>query len=211
MREKIDSATWKRRAHCALFGRLDVPFYSVTFRLDVTNLYAWCKREGLPFYHSLIWVTMRAVNRTDAYLYELEGDDVYRLAYRSPSYTYVYDDDLFGICNLAWDADESAAAFCARCKRAEATNTTPLPDAETDAEGHDVYISCLPWFDYTHVAQEFSLDRDDSTPRILWGKFVDENGRKTLAYTVQVNHRLLDGVHLNQLLTALNQEISQLR
>ena len=73
MREKIDSATWKRRAHCALFGRLDVPFYSVTFRLDVTNLYAWCKREGLPFYHSLMWVTMRAVNRTDAYLYELEG------------------------------------------------------------------------------------------------------------------------------------------
>ena len=34
----------------------------------------------------------------------------------------------------------------------------------------------------------------------MWGRFeTDEKGRKTLSYTVQVNHRLIDGIHLKRL------------
>lgn len=94
---------------------------------------------------------------------------------------------------------------------AEAKNPSPVPTAEADAAGHDVYISCVPWFDYTHIAQEFPLDNTDSTPRIMWGRFTeDEKGGKTLSYTVQVNHRLIDGIHLARLFEGLNGAISEL-
>ena len=96
-------------------------------------------------------------------------------------------------------------------KEAEAKNASPIPTAEADEAGHDVYISSLPWIDYTHIAQEFPLDNTDSTPRIMWGRFTaNEEGRKTLSYTVQVNHRLIDGVHLNRLYEALNGAIKAL-
>lgn len=211
MEQRIDRAAWRRNAHDRLFARLEVPFYSLSRRLDVTGAVAYAKRSGVSFYKTMIWATMRALNSVEAFRYELRGDDVYLLDHRNPSYTYPWDGELFGICGVEWIADESPAAFAARCDAAECACDSPLPTAEADAAGHDVYLSSVPWFDYSHVTQEFPLDNTDSTPRILWGKFeTDEQGRRALTYTVQVNHRLIDGVHLHRLFEALNGAISAL-
>lgn len=211
MRHEIDRAAWKRSAYCDFFGALEVPFYSVTFRLDVTALKRHCRENGVSFYAGMIWVTMRAINAIEAFLYEIEGERVYRIDARNPSYTYPADDELFGILTIPWERDESLAAFDARRRAAEQANASPLPTAEADAEGHDVYISCLPWFDYEHVAQEFPLNRDDSTPRVMWGRFTEgADGRLTLPYTVQVNHRLIDGIHLGRLYERLGAELAAL-
>ena len=45
---KIDMNTWPR---AELFGsfRVSQPFYSVTFRVDVTNLHAYTKARGISF------------------------------------------------------------------------------------------------------------------------------------------------------------------
>ena len=211
MEQRIDRKNWRRDAHDRLFARLEVPFYSVTRRLDVTDAAAWAKAHGVSFYLTMVWVTMRAVNGVEAFRFELRGEDVYLLDHRNPSYTYPWDDELFGICGVEWKDSESPIAFAARCRQAEAENASPIPTAEADGAGHDVYLSSLPWFDYTHITQEFPLDNTDSTPRILWGKFeTDGTGRKTLAYTVQVNHRLIDGIHLNRLYEALDGAIQAL-
>ena len=200
MEKRIDRKTWNRDAHDRLFARLDVPFYSLTWRVDVTEAEAFAKRRGVSFYAAMVWCTMKAVNGVEAFRYELRGDEVFLLDHRDPSYTYARDDELFGICGLPWIENEDPVAFAARMKAAEANNASPIPTAEADAAGHDVYISSLPWIDYTHITQEFPLDGTDSTPRVMWGRFTtDEQGRKTLSYTVQVNHRLIDGIHLYRL------------
>ncbi|MBR3037990.1 MAG: hypothetical protein IKI52_04750 [Clostridia bacterium] len=211
MERKIDRKDWQRNAHDRLFARLEVPFYSLTQRLDVTDVAAWANARGVSFYAAMIWVTMKALNGVEAFRYELRGEDVYLLDHRNPSYTYSWDDELFGICGVEWRDGESPVDFAARCKAAEAANTLPVPTAEADAAGHDVYLSSLPWIDYTHISQEFPLDNTDSTPRIMWGRFTtDEKGRKTLSYTVQVNHRLIDGIHLARLYEALSGAIRTL-
>ena len=211
MERRIDRNEWNRNAHDALFARLEVPFYSVTWRLDVTNAYAYAKKRALSFFSVMTWVTMRAVNAVEAFRYELRGDEVWLLDRRDPSYTYQWDDELFGICGVPWRENESPADFAARCKDAERNSPSPVPTAEADAAGHDVYLSSLPWLDYEHITQEFPLDNTDSTPRILWGKFTEnEAGGKTLSYTVQVNHRLIDGIHLAHLYEALSGAIRTL-
>ena len=211
MERKIDRKDWRRNAHDRLFARLEVPFYSLTQRLDVTDVAAWANARGVSFYAAMIWVTMKALNGVEAFRYELRGEDVYLLDHRNPSYTYSWDDELFGICGVEWRDGESPVDFAARCKAAEAANMSPVPTAEADAAGHDVYLSSLPWIDYTHISQEFPLDNADSTPRIMWGRFTtDEKGKKTLSYTVQVNHRLIDGIHLARLYEALNGAIRAL-
>lgn len=200
MEKRIDRENWNRDAHDKLFARLEVPFYSLTWRTDVTEAVAFAKRRGVPFYSVMIWVTMRAINGVEAFRYELRGDEVWLLDRRNPSYTYPWDDELFGICGLEWRDDEDPVSFALRMREAERNNPAPVPTAEADEAGHDVYISCLPWMDYTHITQEFPLNNTDSTPRVMWGCFeTDEKGRKTLSYTVQVNHRLIDGIHLKRL------------
>ena len=211
MERRIDRNTWNRDAHDRLFARLEVPFYSISWRLDVTEAASFAKRRGVSFYAVMIWATMQAVNGVEAFRYELRGDEVWLLDHRDPSYTYPWDGELFGICGIPWIDGEDPVAFAARMKAAEEANPSPVPTAEADEAGHNVYISSLPWIDYTHIAQEFPLDSTDSTPRILWWRFdPNETGRKTLSYTVQVNHRLIDGIHLKRLYDALNGAIHAL-
>lgn len=204
MEKRIDRNLWPRDAHDRLFARLEVPFYSVTTRQDVTGAVRYAKARGIPFYAVMVWATMQAVNAVEAFRFELRGDEVFLLDRRNPSWTYQWNEELFGICGLEWIDGERPEAFAVRMKAAERANPAPIPTAEADAAGHNVYLSSVPWFDYTHIAQEFPLDNTDSTPRILWGRFTeDEKGRITLPYTVQVNHRLIDGIHLNRLYEAL--------
>lgn len=211
MERRIDRENWPRNAHDRLFARLEVPFYSLTWKLDVTGAVDYAKAHGISVYAVLIWVTMKALNGVEAFRYELRGEDVFLLDCRNPSYTYPWNDELFGICSLPWIEGESPIEFFARMKEAERNNSSPIPTAEADEAGHDVYLSSTPWFDYTHLTQEFPLDNTDSTPRIMWGRFTtDEKGRKTLSYTVQVNHRLIDGIHLARLLDGLNGAIRAL-
>ena len=79
--------------------------------------------------------------------------------------------------------------------------------AETDEL---IYFSCTPWFDFTALTNEHNFDRDDSVPRLAWGKYYEEGGRLWVHLSVEVNHRLIDGVHLGQLKQALDEEIAAL-
>lgn len=76
-------------------------------------------------------------------------------------------------------------------------------------------FSCLPWMDVTAVTNERDLSaanaQDDSIPRICWGKFTQENGRVYLGMSVEVNHRLIDGVHIGRFAEALTRRIQELR
>lgn len=72
-------------------------------------------------------------------------------------------------------------------------------------------FSCLPWFDFTALTNEHRLDRDDTVPRLAWGKYFTENGRLMVHLSVEVNHRLLDGRHIGALKERLDDEIATLR
>ena len=60
--------------------------------------------------------------------------------------------------------------------------------------------------DITGLTNPRDFDRDDSVPRVVWGKYVKKDERVTLHIAVEVNHRLVDGLHIGQFarqLTAL--------
>ena len=50
---KIDMNTWPRAELFRFFSGVSQPFYSVTFRVDVTNLHAYTKARGISFYYAL--------------------------------------------------------------------------------------------------------------------------------------------------------------
>ena len=52
-----------------------------------------------------------------------------------------------------------------------------------------------PWGGVTARTNERGLDPDDSVPRINWGRYYESGGRLKLNISLELNHRLLDGVH----------------
>ena len=100
------------------------------------------------------------------------------------------------------------AEFCASAQTRSAAQKTLLDqDEEND---NLIYISCTPWFDLTGCTNERDFDRDDNIPRITWGRYGEENGRKKLGMSVEVNHRFIDGLHLGKFYEKLQADIDAL-
>lgn len=49
----IDKSIWSRAELFDFFSTVDHPFYSTTFRVDVTQLHKYTKSHGISFYYAL--------------------------------------------------------------------------------------------------------------------------------------------------------------
>ena len=184
------------------FSPMSQPFFSVTFRQDVTRLYQFIKENRLSFYHSLVYLCTRAVNGVEVFRYALRGEDLVLFDRRNPSFTDRKPGaERFHIVTLPMEED--IRAFCAAAKAKSAAQTTFL-DQEDSLDL--IYFTCLPWVELTALTNERNFDPDDAVPRIAWGKYAQEGERKVLHISLELNHRFVDGLHVGR----FHQELTKL-
>ncbi len=200
----IDLETWPRKGVYELFSRGYLPFYAVTTPLYVTDLYRFTKREGLSFYRAMVYIVSRAMNELEPFRLRIRKDGVAVCKSVSPSYTTAGKDGAFGICDVDYVPGETMADFCRRALEKEAQMQGQLA-VQDDVRDDFIFISSVPWFITTSVLQEQPTDPDDSFPRVLWDRIHEEKGRKLVNFTVQLNHRLLDGSHIRDLLQRMTE------
>lgn len=207
MRE-IDPQTWARREIYELFAGCDWPFYQISFPLDVTNLRAYTKKEGLSFYFTLSWLLTRAMERQEAFCIRIREGRLVVLDELIPSCTVLAPgEEAFRIITLPHG--EALPDFCERAG-ALAKTQTALYDATTEGLDELVYFSCLPWLPVLSLTNERHIDPDDCIPRVGWGKYQEQNGRLTLPICLEVNHKTVDGLHIGRLYAYLQNAIDNL-
>ena len=200
----IDVETWPRKDAYQLFSRGYLPYFSVTTPLDVTELYRYAKGEGLSFYRAMIYLVTRAMNELEPFRLRIRPQGIAVCDTVSPSYTTAGREGTFGICNVDYLPGETMADFCRRALAAEAKQQEGML-VEDDVRDDLIFFSCVPWFVTTSVLQEQPTDPDDSFPRVLWDRIHEEKGRKLVNFTLQLNHRLLDGAHVRDLLQRMEE------
>ena len=204
---KIDYEHWDRREIFDFFSPLSHPFYSVTFRLDVTELYRFCKENSLSFYYTMIYLVTHAVNENEAFLYTIRDGKVYMLDRREPSFTDRFKDEkYFHIVTMPCRGN--LMDFCTEAQKRSHTQNGFINYASEN--GDLIYLSALPWLDLTALTNERDLDPDDTVPRISWGRFVEKDGNRTLGVSVEVNHRFVDGSDIGALARRLEEMIAEL-
>ena len=204
MTKHIDMNSWPRKEIFKFHSHTSNPFYMVTFTVDVTNVYEFAKVNGLSFYYSMIHCCTKAINQVPNFLYDIDHSEVIQHDLRHPSFTDLKKDtDLYHIVTM--DFDDDIVTFC---QRAEALSTAQSFFIDYTKEGTNlIFFSCLPWINLTTLTNEHDLsnpnEKDDTFPRIAWGQYSDNAGRKTLSLSLEVNHRLIDGYHIGQFNEAL--------
>ena len=81
--QKIDLAVWPRAELFRFFSAVSQPFYSVTFRVDVTNLHAYARAHGVSFYYALGYLVTDAVNAVENFRYTIRSGEVWLPGFRS--------------------------------------------------------------------------------------------------------------------------------
>ncbi len=201
MRE-IDIETWPRRELYRVFMRMDYPQYNLCFDVDVTKLIPFCRERGISFYYALLYCSTQAASSVEAFRYRARGDTVVVHDALHPSFTDMSKgDDLFRIVTV-----ERPGTLEAFVERAAARSRAQVhPFDMTGFEGRDdlIYYTSIPWLSFTQLNHTITHDREDSVPRLSWGKYREEKGRIVLPYSVQVHHAFVDGLHIARFKDAL--------
>ena len=204
----IDKSAWLRREIYDFFAPMSDPFYTLTFPVDVTALRARCRAGGLPFYPAMVFAVTRAMEQVEAFRYKDRDGTIVRHDSLVPSFTDLRPgSDRFHIVTL--ERGEDLADFCRRAKAASAAQREFIT-AGPWPEDQLVYFTCLPWFPVTALKNERNLDPADSVPRAAWGRWEEKGDRTELLLSLELNHRLLDGVHVGRFHEALKEWMEQL-
>ncbi len=206
--QQIPFDSWERKELYGFFADMSNPFFSVTFNLDVTELYDYVKPRGLSFYYALTYLVTKAVNSVKALRYTMRDGSPVLLDERIPSFTDLKKGaDTFYIVTMPCEGDIDA--FCVEAKRRSSLQTSFIDESSESDEL--IFISCLPWVELTALTNERNYVKDDAIPRIAWGKYRDDNGRKILGMSLELNHAFADGKHVGDLAIELRRLIEELK
>jgi chloramphenicol O-acetyltransferase type A len=193
----IAFATWARTTHFNFFRRMDYPHYLICKNIDVTNFRARSRARGISFYYGMIYAAMQAINRINEFKYRIAGEQVVLHDTIHPSFTDMTPgSDLFKMVTV--DLEDSIEAFVARAK--EKADGQKAYFVREDVEGRLdlVFITCIPWVSFTNLSHTISFNKDDSIPRLAWGKYFEENGRLLMPFSIQAHHSFVDGIHMGR-------------
>ena len=200
--------SWSRKDIFEYFSGLSNPFYSITFKIDVTEVCRYVKFNGLSFYYAMIYLCTKAVNQVEAFRYMLDDcGSLVLLDKRDPSFADLNPgSDAFHIVTIPCEGD--IAHFCKAAKEQSRAQTV-FQDPAAGARDL-IYFSCVPWVEMTGLTDEQEYAPDDSVPHIIWGKYAEETGRKILHISLKLNHRFIDGVHIGKFHDVLSNLIKEL-
>ena len=116
------------------------------------------------------------------------------------------DAEFFHICTMS--AVGSIEDFCREA--AETSSSQQCFINYSDERGDLIYVSCLPWLELTGLTNEGELEKDDTIPRIAWGRFVPEGDKLMMGFALEVNHRFIDGADIGRFAAELERLMDEL-
>ena len=203
----IDLKTWPRAVHYNFFRRMDYPQYLICSNVDITHFLNMTKEKCLPFFYSMIYAAMLAINRTEEFRYRIRGDSVVLHDVVHPSFTAMSPgSDLFKMVTTDMTDDIESFVSTARAKSDWQTDCF----VREDVEGRDdlVYITAIPWVSFTNISHTISFNKDDSVPRLAIGKYFEDSGRTLIPFSVQAHHSFVDGIHMGRYYDCLQEHLN---
>src|SRR5882724_7786115 len=207
MSHYLDIETWPRRDLFEFYRKFDKPYFNVCTRVDVTDLLA--ARQRYPdFSVSLAchYFALRIANELEPFRYRLRDNNVLVHDVINGGTTVLLPNETFTL--VYFDYLEDFGKFMEGAKRvvAEARSGDGAfrPRHDDDAR---VHFTTLPWISFTSFSHARNWGREDSVPKIAFGKFTSEGQRTLLPISVEVHHALVDGLHVGRYLTSLEEAL----
>ena len=201
----INIDEWKRKKYYLFYKDYTWPFFSLTVQFDITKLVPFLKKEKISFFPTFLYLVMASMNEIDEFKYRVRGDQVVLHDTVTPSYTVLNKEEQYVFCTTEFDWDYKAFYQNVKQDIAESLNSDRLEDIP----GRDdlVFVSSLPWSDYTQMTHPIDTNNPDSFTRLTFGKYYHQEDKIKIPLTIFVHHGLCDGLHATKLLNKLTDKI----
>jgi len=208
----IDIENWKRKEHFLFFYRMDYPQFNICLNLDITRFLKFTKDNKLSFYYAMIYAVMKIVNRIDDFKYRIRDGKVVLHETVHPSFTYMDnegDDDLFKLITV--ELVDDIFVFSQIAKETSQNQVDYFGLDKLVGRDDLIYITCIPWVSFTHISHTITINKNDSVPKISWGKYYLDGEKVLLPFSIQVNHALIDGFQIGKYVDKLQAYMDELK
>lgn len=197
MPEYLDIENWARRDLFEFFRHYTNPYFNICTRLDITATSAHIRSQpSISISLALHYVALRAANETEAFKYRLENGKVVIYEAVHGGTIVLQPNESFNFAYFDYHADFGKFIAGAQQSVDEASRVTrPL---QPDPSENRLHFTVLPWLAFTSFAHARNLGREESIPKIAFGKFLKENERLLVPFSVEVHHALMDGLHVGR-------------
>ena len=194
----LDLDTWPRRDAFDYFRGFDKPYFNVCLRVDVARLkqvVADSRIGGLTL--ACYFIALRLANLHEAFRYRIEAQRVRVHPVVSGSSTVLREDDSFGFADFDDQPDFTTFVACAAtaiaAARAGRAPFEPKPDAQAC-----IHFTTLPWLHFTSFSHARNWGREDSVPKLAFGRVDIDGAHAWMPLSIEVHHALMDGLHVGR-------------
>jgi len=207
--KEIDIEKWERKSQFNFFKNYEDPFFNITANLEVTKLYNFCKTHNLSFFLGCLYTAIHSINKIPEFQLRLRNGKVYKCDLIHIDSTILNDDNTFSFCHFEYKS--SIFEFAANGKSViENHKKGKLFDPREDALDI-VHSTTIPWVSLTSFKHARNgNEREIGIPKLVFGKYFDENGVEKMPFSVEVHHALMDGLQVGLLFKKMQQYINEL-
>lgn len=205
----INFDNWNRKEHYKFFENVDNPQFNICMNLNITNFLKFIKENDLSFYYSMIYASTYVLSQIEDFRYKIRNGKIILHDSLQPSFIDMDDqENLFKIVTLS--LNNSIKEFSNIAKEISKSQNEYFPEVNIDQDKL-IYFSCIPWISFTSISNEIIMNKEDSIPRISFGKYFTQDNKTLLPYSIQVNHMLLDGIHVGKFIEQLQKFIDKIK
>ncbi len=195
MEHLVDLTTWPRAEQFELFRTYDRPHFSVTSRLDMTDVMERLKPVGVSPYRASLYAIGAGLHAVPELMMRFRGDTVVRHDAVELSMTVPTQAGSFAFAYVPFATDFTAFDIQASALIEAAAQGRGLAANKAGERDDLAYLSCMPWLDYTSLNNAMPGPLD-CIPRIGWGKIVRVGEHWSMPMTLEVHHALAEGAHV---------------
>lgn len=199
----LDLETWPRKEHFHFFRTYEEPFFGMTVEIDCTHAVGQTKRKGTSFFLFYLHKCLQAINELEPFRYRIEGEQICIHDQVNASCTIGRGDGTFGYGRIVYFKDFHEFETQAKATIAQVQASNDLFPSTSNS--NVIHFSSIPWTRFTSVSHARKFSREDSVPKVVVGKAVQEDGRWKMPVSVHAHHALMDGVHVSQYLDLFEQ------
>ena len=193
------------------FSKMAPTGYSLTVKLDITEMKAALDKHNLKFFPAYLWLVTKLLNQQEEFRIAEKDGQIGSYDFLTPLYAVFHEDDK--TFSLMWtEFDEDFRSFYEAYlynQEKYGGNHGVLGQPEMVPPPNAYTVSCVPWISFEHFAVHNYDNKAYFFPSVEAGKFYEEEGRLLMPLSMTCHHATTDGYHVSLFLEQLQEEMNR--
>ncbi|TXE84944.1 type A chloramphenicol O-acetyltransferase [Campylobacter peloridis] len=210
MHHKVDLKTYPRREHFDFYTQNIPCSFEITIKLDISLFYHFIKNNQFDFYPCFIYCISKSVNCFDEFKLALDTNgQLIRYDFIHPAYTIFHKDSK--TFSVLWTFyKENLKDFLALYEEDKLLVKTNKKMFLKEPIDNLFNISAIPWIAFDNFSLHLPKKEKYFFPIITSGKFIKENNKIFIPFSINVNHAVNDAYHVHLFLEKLQENLNSL-